>query len=160
MAKKMPFTELLDLAPEADERLSFLGEAGYLWMYLQDYDKAAQVFDGLALVAPNDPVGHLGLAEVYLRQGKYKQADKAASQAVRRKNVSPQTMAYSHVILGQALAAQEKREEAIKVWEKAAELDPNANEAVMARSWIEAVRAVGKLSEEQGQKAESPGSTG
>lgn len=141
MAKKTTFTELLGIEAQGDPQLSFLGEAAYLWMYLENHEKAAQVFDGLTLVAPNDPAGYLGLAEVHLRQGKHKEAEKAAKKAVQSKNVSRRTMAYSYVILGQALVAQEKSKEAERAWEKAVDLDSQAEEAALARSWIETARA-------------------
>ncbi len=144
MTKKTSFKDLLGIAAQSDQRLSFLGEAAYLWMYLQDYEKAAQVFDGLALIAPNDPVGHLGLAEICVRQGKHKEADKAARRAVQSKNVSRRTMAYAYVILGQALAGQEKLKEAEHAWEKAIGLDAKAEEAGLARSWMELTRAARK----------------
>ena len=142
MTTKTSFKDLLGIAAQGDEQLSFLGEAAYLWMYLQDYEKAGQVFDGLTAIAPNDPVGYLGLAEVYLRQGKHKEADRAANKAVRSKNVSRRTMAYAYVVLGQALAGQEKLKEAERAWKKAIGLDANAEEAAAARSWIETARSV------------------
>ena len=149
MAKKTAFKEMLGVADQGDRQLCFLGEAAYLWMYLQNNEKAAQVFDGLTLIAPNDPVGHLGLAEVYLRQGRHREAERAATKAARSKNVSRRTMAYAYVVLGQAYAGQEKVKEAERAWERAIELDADADEAAVARSWIETTRTVSRTGGKQ-----------
>src|SRR4051812_42876997 len=63
--------------------LQYLAEAAYLWSYLGKPDEAKAIFEGLQLLAPADPVAPLGLAEIYLSEGKFREADKAAELATK-----------------------------------------------------------------------------
>lgn len=127
--------EKLRLAPVGDDRLRFLGEAGYLWLYLGELDQAEIVFKGLAALAPDDPVGLLGLAEAALRRGEFRDAERHIDRALLARQIEKRTMALAHVIRGRVLLGRNKPREACRAWDSATKLDPAAPEAVLAAQW-------------------------
>jgi len=60
-----------------------LGEAGFLWSYLGRWEEAKAVFEALIALAPKDPAGYLGLAELHLSQNEHAEGHKQAEQAVK-----------------------------------------------------------------------------
>jgi tetratricopeptide (TPR) repeat protein len=145
MAAKQSFADLLGLKSSNAQALQFLGEAAYLWMYVGQYDKASKVFEALSILAPNDPVGYLGCAEIMLNQGKFKESEKAAQQASQAANIARGPLAFAHVLRGQALMGQSKAKDAEKAWQKACEIDPDGATAATAKARIEIARLCGKL---------------
>src|SRR5256885_9935442 len=86
-----------------NEFLQFLAESAYLWSYRGQHDKAVPMFEALTLLAPSDPIGYLGMAEAYLSQRKFKEADRAADQAARTPRIDRQTLAFAYKLRGKAL---------------------------------------------------------
>lgn len=130
--------------------LQLLGEAGFLWSYLGQWRQATDVFDALIALAPNDPCGYLGLAEVHLMQSQYPQAQKLAEQAAKAAVGRPNankgdraTAARAYIIAGKALIHQQRGEQAKQTFMKAMELDPNGPSGRHAADMIEFGRMVG-----------------
>lgn len=135
MSNRPTIAESLGIEKAGDERLRLLGEAAYMWMYLGNYDQAACIFEGLTVLAPSDPAGHLGLSEVHLKKGRYKDAQKHVDRALQCRYADRHTTAYAYIVRGQALIGRNKPREAAKAWKKAEKLDPQSAEAEMARCW-------------------------
>ena len=127
------------------EWLQFLAESAYLWSYRGSYDKAVPIFEALTMLAPGDPVGHLGLASVYLSQRKFREADKAADRASRAARIDRRTLAYAYKLRGKAMVQLKKPRDAEKALRKAAEIDPDGAEGQSALQLLELLTNIGLL---------------
>jgi tetratricopeptide (TPR) repeat protein len=125
--------------------LQFLAEAAYLWSYRGKLDKAQAIFEALTVLAPDQPVGHLGLAEAWMSQQKFREAEKAAELATRSNAADRRTMAFAYKLRGKALMQLNKPKEAEKAWQRAAELDANGAEGKSALELMELARKLGLL---------------
>jgi tetratricopeptide (TPR) repeat protein len=132
-------------AESGNEVLQFLGEAAYFWSYRGQLDKAAAIFQALVALAPNDPVGHLGLAEVYLTQGKFREADREAETATRSGTADRRTMAFAYKLRGRALMQLNRLKEAEKALLRAVQIDTAGAEGKSAQEILEAARRMGIL---------------
>ncbi|MGA2498831.1 MAG: hypothetical protein ABSH20_13900 [Tepidisphaeraceae bacterium] len=149
MPAKQSFAALLGLKSENADALRFLGEAAYLWWYLRNFDKALIIFEAITLLAPNDPVGFLGCAETLLEKGSHKEAERAATQATRTANINRRSMAFAHVLRGQAMFGLNNPGQAEKAWQKASELAPEGEMARNIKAKIEVARVCGLLPQTQ-----------
>lgn len=145
MAATQTFADLLHLKSDQAESLGFLGEAGYLWWYLGRRDKAIAIFEALKLLAPNDPVGYLGCAEILIEKGDFKEAERVAGQAARTANINRRTLAFAHIIRGQAMLGLKNPAEAEKAWRKACDVDPDGAIAQTTTARTESARLCGLL---------------
>ena len=150
MIKSTIFARTLRIDPQGDDRLRFLGEAAYAWLYAGHLDKAAAIFDGLTVLAPNDPVGHLGIADVLLSNGRHEDACDAVALAVRAANIDRRTMACAYAVRGQALLGLGRRIEAEVAWRAAGELDPS-------NAWTDLAEALSKATRRDRRAPSSPG---
>jgi tetratricopeptide (TPR) repeat protein len=144
MTGRQTLAELLGLKSTRVEMLRFLGESAYLWLYLGQPERALAIFEALTVLAPQDPVGHLGCAEVMMERGEFKAAERAAAQAGKSANVARAQLALAHTVRGRALLEQKRPKEAEKAWRKACDVDPQAGES-MAGGRIELARICGIL---------------
>jgi tetratricopeptide (TPR) repeat protein len=128
----------------ADESiLRFLGEAAYLWSYKGQHEKAAAIFQALITLTPNDPVGHQGLAEVYLSQGKFREADREAELACRSTLADRRSTAFSYKLRGRALIQLNRLKEAEKALLRATQIDAGGVEGKAALEILETARRMG-----------------
>ena len=118
---------------EGGRPLRFLVEAGYALLERGDLLGAGEVFDGLKAVLPDDPAPWLGAAEVGLRGGWHRQAERDAQAALRRANASLDTAASALVILGDAATQAGHAARAAAYFQKAVSLAPDAPAAEVAR---------------------------
>lgn len=130
--------------------LQFLGEAGFLWSYLGRWQEAAEVFQALVTLAPNDPCGYMGLAEVHLMQSQYPQAQRLAEQAAKAAVGRPNAnkgdraaAARAYVVAAKAMIHQGRGIDAKQTFMKAMELDPNGPSGRHASDMIEFGKLVG-----------------
>jgi tetratricopeptide (TPR) repeat protein len=132
-------------ATGTDGLLQFLAESAYLWSYRGQHDKAVPMFEALNVLAPSEPIGQLGLAEAYLSQKKFREADKAADQAARSSRIDRRTLAYAYKLRGKALVQLKKPRDAEKALRKAAEIDRDGEEGRSALQLIELLTKIGLL---------------
>jgi tetratricopeptide (TPR) repeat protein len=125
--------------------LQYLAEAAYLWSYLGKPDEARAIFEGLQLLAPGDPVAPLGLAEIYLSEGKFREADKAAEMASKMDNADRRTLAFAYKLRGRSLIQLNKAREAEKFWQRAVEIDKDGPEGKSATVLLSMAREMGVL---------------
>lgn len=119
-----------------------LSALGTLYYRMGDISRAKQYWNEALKLSPNDPIisglldktdnsentsgetdswqSHFEKGEDLYSKGDYKQALKELKQAVSIKNDDPKI----YFVLGAAYLKNDMRGEAIKVWEKALELDP------------------------------------
>ena len=142
--------DVLGLKQPGNEALQFLAEAAYLWSYRGDFDKAVTIFEAITVLAPDDPVGFLGLAECYLTQRKYREADKSAEAATRTSNIDRRTTALAYKIRGKALMQLNKLKDAQKALQRASEIDAGGPEGKTAVQLLEAARKLGILTPDAG----------
>lgn len=117
------FGELLDIREAGDWRLQFLGESAYLALSIQQPRLAEVLFDGLCVLVPDCPIGPLGLAEIRLDEGRFREAREEATKALRAKYIDRQTMAFAYGLRAKALAGLGRPALARKDNEAAARLD-------------------------------------
>ncbi|HEY8747715.1 MAG TPA: tetratricopeptide repeat protein [Tepidisphaeraceae bacterium] len=141
MASK--YSALLGPKEGASVLLQYLAEAAYLWSYFGKPDEAKTIFEGLMLLAPADPVAPLGLAEIYLSQGKFREADKAAETASRMENADRRTVAFAYKLRGRSLMQLNKAREAGKFWQRAVEIDKDGPEGKSAATLLQMAREMG-----------------
>jgi len=133
------------LGPDGKLVFRYLAEAAYLWSYLGKPDEARTIFEGLQLLAPADPVAPLGLAEICLSQGKFREADKFAETASKMENADRRTMAFAYKLRGKSLFQLNKPRDAEKFWQRAIEIDKDGPEGKSAQAILTLAREMGVL---------------
>jgi tetratricopeptide (TPR) repeat protein len=131
------------------ELLQFLAESAYLWAYRGQPDKAIPMFEALTLLAPGDPIGFLGMAEAYVSQKKFAQADRLADQAARTERIDRRTLAFAYKLRGKALIQLNKPRDAEKALTKAIEMDAKGPEGLAAKQLMELATKMGLLGTKQ-----------
>ncbi len=124
------------MVPLDRQDLVILMEGGYIYLGMGKLDQALEVFEGLAVLAPDNELPWVAIGNVHFGQFRYDQAEKAYLKALKLKPESPFARAY----LGEALFFKGKKEEAVRELEKAILLDPGSAVAGFARSLVDAVK--------------------
>lgn len=122
------------------EPLFFLAEAAYLWLDLGHAEQAQRIFDALIILCPDDPAGQLGLGEVHLAAGRYKEAVAAFKRATEAPCVLVETLAYALRKLGDAWLMADSPRLALKAWQQACDTHPDGAEAELARNKIQCLQ--------------------
>lgn len=91
--------------------LVIMMEAGYIYLGMQRFQEAMEVFEGIALLAPESEVPVVALGSVAFCQGDFKGAIKHYEEALK---LDPQS-SFAKVYLGEALFFSGKRQEALKL---------------------------------------------
>ena len=124
------------MIPVPSEDLRILLEAGYLYLAMQKYKEAKEVFEGVVILAPKSEVPLVALGNVYCVQGKFEQAIKTYEEALE---IDPKS-AFAIAYLGEALFFHGKAELSKQTLEKAAKIDPNGKSGDFARSLLELIK--------------------
>jgi len=135
------------LGPNGTMLLQYLAEAAYLWSYLGRPDEARTIFEGLQLLAPGDPVAPLGLSEISLSQGKFREADKFAETASKLENADRRTMAFAYKLRGRSLIQLNKPRDAEKFLQRAIDLDKDGPEGKSAQDILNMAREMGAFTQ-------------
>jgi tetratricopeptide (TPR) repeat protein len=117
--------------------IALLLEAGYLYMEMQKWKEAEEIFSGVAALVPHSDVPLISLGNLAFGQGQYQRALKFHKDAVKK--VPDSALAHAHQ--GEALLFLNKRDEAKKMLEQAIELDPKGAAADFARSLLDGLAA-------------------
>ncbi len=126
----------------------YLTEAGYFLFGCGHVEEAASAFEGARLLAPQDPVPHTGLAEVFLAQGKPRKAERAATRACDTvSEASGAALAYAWLIRGDARMQLGQARQSVQAWRNAIHLDEHGPAGRLARGrlsdWNELQQARG-----------------
>jgi tetratricopeptide (TPR) repeat protein len=121
--------------PQAE--IALLLEAGYLYMEMNKFKEAEEIFHGVAALVPHSDVPLVCLGNAAFAQGQHERALRHQREALQRQPNS--ALAESH--RGEVLAFLKKREEAKKALNRAIELDPDGHAGAFARSVLDALAA-------------------
>jgi lipoprotein NlpI len=114
-----------------DEKANLLYQRAAAELFLQQFDAAAKDYDIAATLVPTHVGARLGLADVYVRQGKADKAEAAFTAAVQAVPNNP--LVYNN--RGMFLQNQGKTQPAIADFTRAIELDPNYTVAYTNRGF-------------------------
>ncbi len=124
------------MIPVPSEDLRILLEVGYLYLGMQKFKEASEVFEGVTVLAPKSEVPIVALGNVFCVQGKFEQAIKTYQKALE---VEPQS-AFATAYLGEALFFKGDKEKALQTLKKAAEMDPQGKSGDFARSLVDLIK--------------------
>lgn len=119
--------------PTEDMRLML--EAGYLYLAMQRFKEAREVFEGVCTLAPESDVPLVALGNVSFVETKFDEAVKIYKKAL---NLVPKS-AFAKAYLGEALFFGNKKTEAKSVLEEASKMDPHGKSGDFARSLLELI---------------------
>lgn len=117
------------------EDLIVLMEGGYICLHLGRYEEAREVFEGVAVLAPESEVPLVAIGSVFFAQFRYDQAVKVYRKAIALKPDS----AFARAYLGESLFFRGKKTEAIAELEKASMLEPQGKSGDFARTLLESI---------------------
>src|SRR5262245_19399595 len=121
------------LIPVAQTEIALLLESGYLYMEMQKWKEAEEIFAGVATLVPHSEVPLICLGNLQFSQGRYERALKYQREALQREPAS--ALAQAHI--GEALLFLKKRTEAKAALEKAVEMDPEGDAGAFARALLD-----------------------
>ena len=121
------------LIPVAQSEIALLLESGYLYMEMQKWKEAEEIFSGVAALVPHSEVPLICLGNLQFSQGRYERALKYQREALQRAPES--ALAQAHI--GEALLFMKKRAEAKTALEKAIEMDPEGDAGAFARALLD-----------------------
>ncbi|MBI4365564.1 MAG: tetratricopeptide repeat protein [Deltaproteobacteria bacterium] len=120
--------------PRAD--LGLMMEAGYILIGMQRFKEAREVFEGIAVLAPDSELPLVALASVDFCQGKFVEAARRYRKAIKMNSGS----AYAHAYLGEALFFLGKRDEAVRELEWTIANDAEEKAAAFAHALLDAIK--------------------
>jgi len=124
-AQPARYAQLLGLEA-GDDRLALLAEAGLACRVRGEYEEARRIYDGLALLAPNDPAGPLGLAEIAAAEGQWADTERHAKAAMHAWHCDRESLIEAARLRGRALLMTGRRNEAERFARIAVDLSPSS----------------------------------
>jgi len=122
------------LVPLSKHQAQVMLEAGYLWMDMGQFDKAREIFSGVAALMPRSEVPHLALGTLEFALGRH---DKALQSYRVAGRLAPRSgLPRAHA--AEALLFLGKSDEAMKELKAAIDADPEGDGAKLARALLEA----------------------
>ncbi len=118
------------------EDLRIMLEAGYLYLAMKRYKEAREVFEGVAILAPNSEVPWVALGNVSFVEAKLPEAIKTYKKALE---IIPES-AFARAYLGESLFFNGQKKEATQMLEEASRMDPHGKSGDFARSVLELIR--------------------
>ena len=116
--------------------LAVMMEAGYVYLGMRRYKEALELFEGLAVLAPESEVPLVALGNVDFCTGKVARAIKHYEQALK---VAPESV-FAQVYLGEALYFAGKKKEADELLRRVAKAD-RGGAGDFARALLDAIKA-------------------
>jgi tetratricopeptide (TPR) repeat protein len=121
------------LIPVPQSEIALLLESGYLYMEMQKWKEAEEIFAGVAALVPHSEIPLICLGNLQFSQGRYERALKYQRDALARAPES--ALAQAHI--GEALLFMKKRAESKAALEKAIEMDPEGDAGAFARALLD-----------------------
>lgn len=118
---------------------SYLGlmmEAGYILLGMQRFKEAKEVFEGVSVVAPESDIPLVALGSVEFCQGKFAQAMKKYTSALKKDPKSTYAQAY----MGEALFFSGKKKEAVDTLTKVIKVDKGGRAGDFAQALLDAIK--------------------
>jgi tetratricopeptide (TPR) repeat protein len=117
------------------ENLGLMMEAGYVYLGMQRFKEARDVFEGVTSLAPESEIPLIALGSVDFCQGKFTNAIRRYKKALKLDAESLYAKAY----MGEALFFMGKKAEAVKQLEEVNRLDPKGRAGDFARALLDAI---------------------
>jgi tetratricopeptide (TPR) repeat protein len=117
------------------ENLGLMMEAGYVYLGMQRFKEARDVFEGVTSLAPESEIPLIALGSVDFCQGKFTNAIRRYKKALKLDAESLYAKAY----MGEALFFRGKKAEAVKQLEEVNRLDPKGRAGDFARALLDAI---------------------
>jgi len=117
------------------EDLRLMLESGYLYLAMQRFKEAKEVFEGVCVLAPESDVPLVALGNVAFVETKFDEAIKVYKKAL---DLMPKS-AFAKAYLGEALFFSNRKAEAKGVLEEASKMDPHGKSGDFARSLLELI---------------------
>ncbi len=117
--------------------IALLLESGYLYLEMQKFKEAEEIFQGVAALVPHTEVPLICLGNLFFSQGRYDRALKFHRDALKRNPES--ALAQAH--MGEALIFLRKRADAKNALEKAVSMDPEGSVGEFANSLLDGLAA-------------------
>lgn len=118
------------------KNLVIMMEAGYVYLGMQRYKDAYEVFKGIAVLAPDSEIPLVALGGVDFCVGKFQSAIKWYRDALK---LDPESI-FAKVYLGEALFFSGKKNEAVEILEEVSHNDPRGGAGDFARAFLVAVK--------------------
>ncbi len=118
------------------EHLGLMMEAGYVYLGMQRFKEARDVFEGVASLAADSEIPLVAIGSVDFCQGKFTNAIRRYKKALKLNPESSYAMAY----MGEALFFMGKKAEAMKQLEAVAKLEPGGKAADFAMALLDAIK--------------------
>ena len=110
------------------EHLATMMEAGYIYIGMQRYKEAKELFEGLCVIAPDSDVPLVAMGNVEFCQGKLKKAISTYQKALKK---DPESV-FARVYLGEALVFAGKKEEGVELLNSVAHSKGGASDFAQA----------------------------
>lgn len=118
------------------EHLALMMEAGYIYLGMQRFKEAKEVFEGLIALKSDSEVPLVALAGVSFCQGKLVEAIRVYRKAIK---LNPESI-YARAYLGEALFFAKEKPEALKLLKEVDKEDPKGVVGDFSRALLEAIQ--------------------
>lgn len=110
-------------------------EAGYIYLGMQRYKEAGEVFEGVHAIKPENEIPLVALAGVSFCQGRLKEAEKIYAKALK---LNPESL-YAKAYLAEALFFDGQKREALALLKEVDRAEPQGAVGDFARSLLGAI---------------------
>lgn len=119
----------------SQQHLALLMEAGYIYLGMQRYQEAGEVFEGVHAFKPESEIPLVSLAGVSFCQGKLKEAKKIYEKALK---LNPESL-YGKAYLAETLFFDGEKEEAVRLLQEVDRAEAQGPVGDFARSLLSAI---------------------
>lgn len=123
------------MVPMAREHLALLMEAGYVYLGMQRFKEAKEVFEGVAVLKPESEIPLVALAGVSFCKGKLKEAIQTYQKALK---INPASL-YAKAYLGESYFFDGQKPEALRLLKEVSRQEPKGPIGDFARALLEAI---------------------
>lgn len=118
-----------------NRHLSLMLEAGYVYLGMQRFKEAKEIFEGVSVFKPESEIPLVALGGVSFCQGKLEDAIKAYKKALKLNTESLYAKAY----LGEALFFKGSKKEAITLLKQVDDAEPKGPVGDFSRALLDAI---------------------
>lgn len=123
------------MVPLNNADLVVMMEAGYVFVGMQKYKEAREIFEGACVLVPESEVPLVALGSVYFAQEKFDQALRCYKKALQKNPDS----AFAKAYYGESLFFKGKPQEAEKWLQEAVSSDEDGDSARFAQALLDAI---------------------
>lgn len=116
--------------------LALMVEAGFIYLGMQRFEEAKEVFEGVRVLEPNDDVPVVALGNVEFCKGNIKKAVRHYHDALEINENSQ----FAKVYLGEALFFDGKKDEAVELLNEVKKADPRGSAGGFAIALLDAIK--------------------